>query len=131
MAENQYQGSLIIVAHGSRIEASNQKVRQLTERVSEKIDNHFLNISCAFLELAEPDIPAAIEADMELGVKMITILPFFLSAGTHITGDIPEIIQQKRIAHPEISLHIAPYIGELDGMVPLIISAIEMIDTIK
>ena len=46
--------NLLIVAHGSRREASNEEVRELTLRIKEKSSASFDNITCAFLELAQP-----------------------------------------------------------------------------
>ena len=48
--------SLLLVAHGSRREASNDEVRALTARVREADDARFALIDCAFLELAEPAV---------------------------------------------------------------------------
>ncbi|MBA1332368.1 cobalamin biosynthesis protein CbiX, partial [Candidatus Endoriftia persephone str. Guaymas] len=44
--------ALLIVAHGSRREASNQEVRQLTERVRVRAGPLYSEVACAFLELA-------------------------------------------------------------------------------
>ena len=49
--------SLLLVAHGSRREASNDEVRALTTRLRAAADGRFHQVDCAFLELASPLIP--------------------------------------------------------------------------
>ena len=51
--------TLILVAHGSRREASNQEIRALTEALARQGGERFDRVSCAFLELVEvaEDLP--------------------------------------------------------------------------
>ena len=42
----------------------------------------------AFLGFAEPSIINAIDKCSEIGAENVTVLPYFLSAGVHITRDI-------------------------------------------
>ena len=117
--------SLVIVAHGSRREASNDEVRQLTRRVAAALGGQYDHVSCGFLELADPDIPTAIEQGIQHGAQKIAVLPYFLSAGRHIAEDIPEILEEIRSRHPAIEICQLPYAGGLDGMVNLLLSALE------
>ena len=54
--------SLLLVAHGSRREASNQEIRNLTAALAGRAIGRFGHVGCAFLEIARPSIPEAIEA---------------------------------------------------------------------
>ena len=49
--------ALLLIAHGSRREASNQEVRELAARLERIAGDRFGRVIPAFLELAEPDIP--------------------------------------------------------------------------
>ncbi|MEN8214666.1 MAG: CbiX/SirB N-terminal domain-containing protein [Pseudomonadota bacterium] len=113
--------ALILVSHGSRREASNEEVRRLAQRLSIHKRNDFDDVSAAFLELAEPSIPAGILAAVERGADEVTVMPYFLSAGRHVTEDIPAEVARAREQCPECVIDIAPYIGSAVEMVDLVL----------
>lgn len=65
----------------------------------------------AFLEFAEPSIINAIDKCSEIGAENVTVLPYFLSAGVHITRDIPGEINKASENHPNLKIKIANYFG--------------------
>lgn len=101
---------LLIVAHGSRREASNEEIRFLANHLR-TITNPFDNIDCAFLEIAEPSIPDGLRHQIALGAKKIVVLPYFLSAGRHVAIDIPEQVDQVAKEASHVEMTIAPYLG--------------------
>ncbi|MES1924561.1 CbiX/SirB N-terminal domain-containing protein [Salinisphaera sp. T31B1] len=115
--------SLLVVAHGSRREASNAEVRALTERVrAAAADSSFTDIECAFLELAPPSIPEGLELLISRGANQVTVLPYFLAAGRHVAEDIPEAVAETRSRYPEVRIDIAPYLGTSEAMPRLLLS---------
>ncbi len=115
---------LLLIAHGSRRAASNDEVRSLTQLLRRQAGTQFAEVECAFLELAEPSIPDAIDAAITRGCDTLTLLPYFLAAGTHVVNDIPAILADKRAQYPHISLHLGPHLGGAQGMVPLLLSMV-------
>jgi len=113
--------ALIVVSHGSRREASNEEVRQLCQQLSTHQENSFEDVSAAFLELAEPSIPVGIMAAIERGAEEVTVLPFFLSAGRHVTQDIPAEVDKARRHKPDAVIRIAPYIGRAPEMTEIVL----------
>ena len=113
--------ALIVVSHGSRREASNEEVRQLAQQLSTHQENSFEDVSAAFLELAEPSIPDGIMAAIERGAEEVTVLPFFLSAGRHVTQDIPAEVDKARRQKPDAVILIAPYIGRAPEMTEIVL----------
>ncbi len=113
--------ALIVVSHGSRREASNEEVRQLGQQLSTHQENSFEDVSAAFLELAEPSIPDGIMAAIERGAEEVTVLPFFLSAGRHVTQDIPAEVDKARRQKPDAVIRIAPYIGRAPEMTEIVL----------
>jgi len=103
--------ALLVVAHGSRRAASNDEVRSLTEQLRPQAMSEFGHVSCAFLELADPMIPAGLEQCRDAGADEVVLLPYFLSAGRHVAEDIPNIVAEFTTAHPELKVQIAPYLG--------------------
>ena len=116
--------ALLVVAHGSRRAESNDEVRSLTGRVRAAAGNRFAAIECAFLELAPPSIPDGLEQLIERGATHVTVLPYFLAAGRHVAEDIPAEVEQTRVAHPDVTIDIAPYLGTSEAMPGLLLDTI-------
>lgn len=102
---------LLLVAHGSRREESNREIAELAARLAGIADDHFDEVLHAYLELAEPSIPEAIDASITAGATEVTVVPYFLSAGRHVSEDIPAIVSAKQAEYPDHSIRIAPYLG--------------------
>jgi sirohydrochlorin ferrochelatase len=112
--------ALLIVAHGSRLAGSNDEVRALCNAVAARDDGVYEHVTCAFLELAEPSIPEGLEALIALGVRDITVVPYFLSAGRHVAEDIP--IEVAKVPLPGgVTVRIAPYVGRSAIMADLLL----------
>lgn len=112
--------ALLLVAHGSRRQASNEEIKALTAALSKCLHHHFSCISCVFLELAEPSIPQGIDSCVAGGANRILILPYFLAAGTHIATDIPAAIAEKKKQYPQVHIEISEYCGQSDKMIELL-----------
>jgi sirohydrochlorin ferrochelatase len=114
--------ALLIVAHGSRREASNDEVRQLSELIAKKAGSDYDMVRPAFLELAEPSIPDGIQQCIDAGAEEVVVMPYFLSAGRHVAKDIPEEVAPKQAQHPDRTIRIAPYLGAADGIAELMLT---------
>ena len=120
--------TLILVAHGSRREASNQEIRDLTEALARQAGERFDRVSCAFLELAEPSIPDAIEQALAGGAAEVVVLPYFLSVGRHVAEDIPVLVEDKRREHPDAQIKLAPYLGAVSGVIDLLLAIADQVE---
>jgi sirohydrochlorin ferrochelatase len=116
--------SLLLIAHGSRRSASNDEVRMLATQLG-YMSQRYDTVEAAFLELAEPSIPDAIEQCIQQGATAVTILPYFLSAGRHVVKDIPHEVQEKIDTYPEIDIVIAPYLGSAEQIVDVLLNLAE------
>ncbi|WP_445368463.1 sirohydrochlorin chelatase [Methylomonas sp. BW4-1] len=101
---------LLVVAHGSRREDSNLEIRELIEQLR-LAPTRFSAIDCAFLEIAEPTIAQGLQQQIADGARQIVVMPYFLSAGRHVSIDIPEQVQRIRDVHPQIDIRIANHLG--------------------
>ncbi len=116
--------SLLLVAHGSRRELSNKEVRRIGQQIENIAERNFLSIRCAFLELVIPSIPEGVEQCINDGAKTIIVFPYFLSAGRHVSEDIPKIIKEKQQEYPDIEIKIVEHMGAVTGMADLILQHI-------
>lgn len=112
--------SLIIVAHGSRREASNQEVRAITGELQATLLQNFDRVACAFLELTEPGVSAQIDAEVAAGATQVTLFPYFLAAGSHVSQDLPELLAQAEQRHPQVAFVSQAHLGKLPGLVECI-----------
>ena len=105
--------ALVVFAHGSRVEAANQAVRDVASRVQTR--GGYVT-EAAFLEIAEPDLARAVEALAGRGATRIVVLPYFLAPGRHAERDLPRLIEtiQARLGgiHSNVRIEAA---ANLDG----------------
>jgi len=114
--------ALLIVAHGSRRVSSNDEVRDLAARVGELAGGRFDQVQAAFLELAEPSIPDGIQACIDAGADEVVVMPYFLSAGRHVSEDIPAEVARKQCEHPQVAIRLADYLGAQPGIADLLLA---------
>ena len=112
--------SLLIIAHGSRREASNDEIRTLTDKLRNHPANDADHTACAFLELAEPDIPGGIQHCIDQGATSVVVYPYFLSQGRHVAEDIPKEVKEKQLQYPNVDIVIADYFGSSERVIELL-----------
>ena len=101
---------IILFAHGSRVEEANAAVSAVAAQLAQDV-SHGVVIP-AFLELAEPDLPKAVEDLVSRGVQRIVVIPYFLTLGIHLQRDLPRIVEDIQRIHPSVSMHVT---APLDG----------------
>ena len=114
---------MVLIAHGSRRQASNQEVKDLADRLQQSASDRYPLIQAGFLELASPSIPEAIEACIEAGASSVVVVPYFLAAGRHVAEDIPGIVKPVAQRYPRVTIRIAEHIGLSDSMTGLILDS--------
>ncbi len=93
--------TLLLVGHGSREAAGNEQFLELVQRVRTAAGGR--PVAHAFIELAQPDIPAAIAQCVAGGAREIVLLPVTLFNGGHARFEIPEHIHAAQHLFPEIA----------------------------
>lgn len=99
---------LVVVAHGSRSEAANAAHRTVTEDLAARLPGR---VTAAFLELADPSIPDAIDALVAAGDRRIVVLPFLLYPGRHVAEDIPALVAAAGRRHPGVTVELTAAFG--------------------
>ncbi len=78
----------------------------------------------AYLELAEPSIPTAIDAAVAGGATQIRLVPHFLGPGNHVAVDIPEIVAAAGERHPGVEMEVSEYLGADPALVDLLVARV-------
>jgi sirohydrochlorin cobaltochelatase len=112
-------GAVVVVAHGSRAEAANEAHRVTAAALGERLG---VSVVAAFLELAEPDIGAAIDAAVAEGADPVLVLPHFLYPGRHLTEDIPAIVDRTRARHAGTTITLLGASGADPAVIDLLAS---------
>lgn len=116
--------ALLIVAHGSRKRESNEEIFHLAQELGKKAHGDFNVVKAAFIQFTTPLVPDVIGELAEKGVTEMTVLPYFIAGGSHVTSDIPELIADARKAYPKITFTLTTHLGKFEGMVAFILSQI-------
>ena len=102
--------AMILFAHGARVAswaAPFERLRDLTQARMPDVA-----VSLAFLELMTPRLPEQVHALITAGIDDITVVPIFLGQGGHVLRDLPLMIEQLRIDHPQASIKVVEAAGE-------------------
>jgi len=99
------QSAIILFAHGSAVGAANEAVDRVAQKLSRLAG---CPAHTAFLEKAQPDLAAAIAQAAGAGAIRVIIIPYFLTMGTHISKDLPELARQQQARFPGLQVLIAP-----------------------
>ncbi len=117
--------SILLLGHGSPKKDANN-----LERVG-RILHDMLHPGCAedcvkvaYLQFAEPGIPETIRSCVEQGAKKIILHPFFLSAGMHVTKDIPGMIEEARTLYRDVKFIYTEPLGVHEKLAHIVMERI-------
>jgi sirohydrochlorin ferrochelatase len=103
------QAALLIVAHGSPNRDSTMDIARVRDSVRQR--ELFADVRLAFLQHAEPGIPAGLEQCVATGVRQVIAVPYFLHAGKHVVSDVPGHLARQQAAHPDVEFLLGDFIG--------------------
>ena len=115
--------ALLLIAHGSRRQQSNDEVIKLTNKLRDNSAAEYAIIHASFLELADPSIPEGIKKCVDEGASSIVVLPYFLNSGRHVIEDIPNIVKDSQQNYPDIDIKIAAHLGASNMIMDLLIDS--------
>lgn len=111
---------LIVLAHGSRVAASNDEIRQIARALTARVADRYGWGAAAFLELAEPSLGAALAMAAAAGCREVVVLPYFLAAGSHVSRDLPALVREQQRVHPGLEIRLHDHVGKLPGVLDLL-----------
>ncbi|MGQ0634725.1 MAG: sirohydrochlorin chelatase [Planctomycetaceae bacterium] len=111
--------AVLLIAHGSRVPQANDDLWRLAEIIRARRND--LMVETAYLELASPDIATAGAACVAAGARHVKLLPYFLSAGAHVTEDLERHRQELEQRFPPVTFELCPPLGLHPLMVEIVL----------
>jgi sirohydrochlorin ferrochelatase len=112
--------AVIIVDHGSRLDASNQMLEEVAALFARRFSELYAIVEPAHMEISEPSIATAYHKAVGRGATRIIVCPFFLGPGKHWTGDIPRLAARAAADHPGTRYHVTMPLGIDDLILDLL-----------
>jgi sirohydrochlorin ferrochelatase len=101
--------ALLLIAHGSRKDEANADLLHVVTALRRL--RSYECVEPAYLELAHPDIDEGANRCVAEGAERVILLPYFLSAGVHVTRDLSEARRRLAKRHPGVVFHLAKALG--------------------
>jgi sirohydrochlorin ferrochelatase len=114
--------AIVLIDHGSRRAEANQQLEELALKIRAREPQTI--VQTAHLEIADPDLDAAIDSCVKEGARTIVIHPYFLGPGRHTSEDIPRLVAQAKARHPEVLLRISAPLGIHDKLVDVVLDRV-------
>lgn len=113
--------AIILFAHGSGVPEANRQVDSVAADISRRSG---FAAGCAFLEIAHPDLAAAVASMVQDGARRIVVVPYFLTMGVHVGQDLPRLIEAQRARFPEVEFLLGQPLEGSPGLSALILERV-------
>jgi sirohydrochlorin cobaltochelatase len=114
--------AVILFAHGARDARWAAPLSELAEAIRACANG--ASVRTAFLELQAPRLLEALQAAASEGARRIHVVPVFWAAAGHVDNELPPIIDEFHVRHPQVVVHTLPVLSELPGMLDFIAGAV-------
>jgi sirohydrochlorin ferrochelatase len=101
--------AVLLIAHGSRRAAANHDLVIVADQLREQSD--YSIIVPSYLELAEPSIPEGTRQCVDAGADHVLMMPYFLSAGSHVTRDLERFRNKASAEFKSVKFDLCPPLG--------------------
>ncbi len=102
--------AIILFAHGSRDPLWHRPIEAVAQAI--QAADPQAQVRCAYLELSTPGLPEAGAELVAAGARHIRVFPMFLGIGKHAREDLPQLMDDLRLAHPDVQFELLPTAGE-------------------
>jgi sirohydrochlorin ferrochelatase len=110
--------AVLLIAHGSRRTEANADLEHVAEMLRGR--GEFVHVQPAYLELCEPDIIAGGAKCAAAGARIVVLLPYFLSAGMHVTEDLTAARDELARRHPDVAFLLAEPLGRHPRLIDVV-----------
>ncbi|QGZ38175.1 sirohydrochlorin cobaltochelatase [Pseudoduganella flava] len=113
----QPQDTILLVGHGSRESSGNEEILEFVARWRARQPGW--RIEVCFIEFAPPSLADGLLAAGRDGGRVF-VVPLILNAAGHVKMEIPEAIEQARIACPRAEFLLAPHLTACDPILAVL-----------
>lgn len=107
--------ALLLIVHGSRKASSTQEIANLAHCIA-ALPSSFQEVRHCFLELAQPKVGDSISELVQLNFQEIVLMPYFLAEGFHVAEDLPKLLAEAKLAHPNVNFNLLEHFGSAHKM---------------
>lgn len=115
--------AVLLLGHGSKAFEANETLRKVASVVRERAG--YRSVTPAFLQIERPDFQEAVDRMVAEGHREITVMPYFLYMGLHVTKDLPGEIRAAMERHPGLEVTLTENLGFHQKLVDVTIERIE------
>jgi sirohydrochlorin cobaltochelatase len=109
---------VVLVGRGSTDPDANAEVAKVARLMFE--GRGLGGVEPAFISLAEPGVPAALERCRRLGAQNLVVLPYFLFGGV-LPDRIVAQSEEWAAGHPDVPVTVASLIGDCDELAGIVV----------
>ena len=115
--------AIMLLGHGSKAPEANETLRKAARAVEER--GGYGMVLPAFLQMEKPDFQEGVDALVAKGFNDITVMPYFLYMGLHVTQDLPAEMEEARARHAGLRIALTKNLGFHDKLIDITIQRIE------
>ena len=110
------------MAHGSPRPEANADIERVAREVAR--GGEFDLVQVGYLDVNQPDLPAAIARCVDAGAQELVALPYFLHTGKHLLRDLPDILDVAASEYPSLHILMSDYLGSSPVLAKLLLDRI-------
>ncbi|MEP6496244.1 MAG: CbiX/SirB N-terminal domain-containing protein [bacterium] len=111
--------SILLVDHGSVRAEANHMLTCMASLLQQMVGDGVL-VRHAHMELAEPSIANGLAECVRGGATTITVFPYMLSPGKHVTRDVPRLVAEAAAKFPHVTCRVSDAFGVHEKLAELI-----------
>jgi sirohydrochlorin ferrochelatase len=110
--------AVILIGHGSRAAGADDDMERIAGRLREAADGGIVDL-CRMAGHGT-SFGEVFERCVRQGAETVIVIPYFLHFGVHLRQDIPEILREAVMKHPEVRLVLGRHLGYDDALTALV-----------
>lgn len=115
--------AILLVGHGSRAAGADNPLQVVAEQVKAATGVPTVEVSFSFHQV--PSIQDGIASCVAQGARRILLVPYFLTAGTHVLVDLPADMELAAMRHPGLELALGKPLGAHRKLAEIVCERIE------
>ena len=115
--------AIMLLGHGSKAAEANETLRKAARAVEQR--GGYGMVLPAFLQMEKPDFQEGVDALVAKGFSDITVMPYFLYMGLHVTQDLPAEMEEAKNKHAGLKIALTQNLGFHDKLIDITIQRIE------